>query len=240
MGISDRNTLVIIGDSYCYGTGLGGAIMHVDHIKSPELLLCDDYANWPTHYRDSFVGLVAHHYDMNMINFSIPGCGNATMYRLLMEFIISSERVVPLDDIVVLLCVSGNNRYEVYGNDMGKYFMHSPTWPVLDKPSWRYQLDNIYNKHIFSSRVDDAQSTHSIVSLSHTLEYYNIPWVFDSTVFTFADKTRAVLAELIPSMENDSITNYAIQPHLPCGHPTHEGHAKMAIEMIKRIDDELF
>lgn len=241
-----HKTLVVFGDSFCYGTGLRGATAHIDPIKEPTVWGYNDVERWPYHYRNSFTGIVAAKNGMNLLNFAIPGCSNQTIHRLLLDFIsVGHKRFgIDRDGMIVAVFWTGNARYEVFNRHTQVMLNRSPQWDI-DGDWWQSDLHRLYNENIWDEKIDHdnefrLQYSAQCVLLQKGVDFYQDytldtrnPELIDDELQTHIDKKR------FPAFQQNSsagITDEVMSlPLSICGHPLEDGQKLMADRLDKLL-----
>lgn len=250
--MKDIDTLVIVGDSYCWGTGLKGANNRLTGLpsgmtyeKSVKLLI-SEYAMWPYHLKNNFGGIISNKYSLNYLNLSQPGCSNETIFRKTMKFISIDYKKydIDLNKIFILVCWTGAHRREFYSDGAGicpGYWNMSPHWKV--KVKWANSFVDSYSEYLHSDYHDSAREFAFQVAVQNTLENKKIK--FSQLRSIKGGQSKRFLKDLDSSEINkDKFLNYNEQyknlvhfssPH-HCsldheGHPSEEGHKLIATHL---------
>lgn len=171
------DTLVVIGDSYSWGTGLKDAILRTVGLKSVKLLY-SDYQNWPYNLQHNFGGLLCKEHGLNYLNLAQPGCSNETIFRKAMKFIsVDYKRYdIDLNKTLIFIGWTGAHRREFYSADdfTHGYWNMSPQWTLKNGPKWAQNFVDVYANHMFSDYHDDAREFAFHVAIQNALENKDI------------------------------------------------------------------
>tara|TARA_B110000977_G_scaffold46869_1_gene63727 strand:+ start:368 stop:1126 length:759 start_codon:yes stop_codon:yes gene_type:complete len=237
---NDKKTLVVFGDSNVWGAELKGCPQRQKDFKSI-VYHPNDIESWPHHIRHSFSGILAEKNNMKILNLSIPGSSNDTVFRRVNKFL-QGNYLVDLNDCFVMVFWTGVERREFYQSTDKKYLNYSPSWGHLSILPGAKKLHKIYSKFIFSEEFDLTKTFNYIYSLNGLLSYKGIEFVQGYSLFKdeISDimLTKPKLLNFISNKFEDSIHQIAAAASgwQPCpnpyqckgSHPTELGHAAIA------------
>lgn len=240
--LDSKTTLICIGDSFCYGTGLAGATFQ-DKKRPTGLLKYSDHRAWPYFFQKNFLGLTAIHYKLDFLNLSIPGSSNDTIFRRLMQLLIVGEKLysIDLDKSIVVVFWTGFSRREYYDIKNNKYVNTSPQWIKEEPHNYRKPFLTYYNEYFWSDEYDAHQTLIRQFSSQETLKNRNINYWQDHTVFEQPSQDilnhQAIDKTFFPSYYDpeESILRYHEGPKSICGHSLEPGHEAMSKKMIDNV-----
>ena len=201
-----------------------------------------DIDKWPHHIRYSFSGVLAERHNMQILNLSIPGCSNDTIFRRVNKFL-QGHYPVDLNKCFVMIFWTSIERREFfhldgYGN--GWYFNYSPTWGHI-YTDIKKKFHKIYSRFVFSEEFDITKTFNYIYSSNALLSYKGVDFVQGYSLFKDEISnlvTEYNLPNFISYKQNDSIHTIAAEKagHLSCpnpyqykgSHPTELGHTAIA------------
>jgi len=237
----NKSTLVVFGDSNVWGAEMANC----PELQRDFKTIVYDPSNieiWPHHIRYSFSGLLAERHDMKLLNLSIPGSSNDTIFRRINNFL-QGQYPVDLDECFVMIFWTSVERREfrqpVTYED--KYFNYSPTWAHLYRESSKIKFHKIYSRFIFSEEHDLIKTFNYIYSINGLLCYKGIEFVqgyslFKNELYELVKEHK--LPNFISNYFEDSIHSIAAvaADHRPCpnlyqftgSHPTELGHVAIA------------
>ena len=238
---NDKKTLVVFGDSNVWGAELPNVPEMQKDFKS----IVYDPSNieiWPHHIRRSFSGVLAERHNMQILNLSIPGCSNDTIFRRINKFL-QGYYPVDLNDCFVMIFWTSVERRELYSHysGEGRYFNYSPVWADLYKDSIVKKFHKIYSRFVFSEEFDITKTFNYIYSLNAILSYKGIDFVQGYSLYK-DEISNLVIEHNVPNFishtQNDSVHTIAAKAagHLSCpnpyqykgSHPTELGHTAIA------------
>ena len=242
---NDKKTLVVFGDSNVWGAEMPNCPDMQRDFKS----IVYDPSNieiWPHHIRHSFSGVLAERNNMQILNLSIPGSSNDTIFRRVNKFL-QGYYPVDLNKCFVMIFWTAVERREFYHpNEIkGKtYFNYSPVWAHLYKDSIKRKFNKIYSRFVFSEEFDITKTFNYIYSSNALLSYKGINFLQGYSLFK--DEISNLVTEhnvpnFISYTQNDSIHTIAanaagLNGRTPCpnsyqykgSHPTELGHTAIA------------
>tara|TARA_Y100000385_G_C13063572_1_gene625583 strand:+ start:271 stop:1020 length:750 start_codon:yes stop_codon:yes gene_type:complete len=246
---NNKNILVVFGDSNVWGAEMPNCPNMQKDFKS---IVYDpnNIETWPYHIRYSFSGVLAERHNMQILNLSIPGCSNDTIFRRINKFL-QGYYPVDLNDCFVMIFWTSPERREFYSRYVGegRYFNYSPVWSHLYKESIKKKFHKIYSRFVFSEEFDITKTFNYIYSSNALLSHKNIEFVQGFSLFK--DEIFDLVTEhKLPNFlhyQNDSIHTIAAKAadHGSCpnpyqyegSHPTELGHTVIADryqELIKQ------
>jgi hypothetical protein len=171
--MKEIDTLVVIGDSYSWGTGLKDAIERTNGLASVKLLYTE-YENWPYNLRNNFGGLLCKEHRLDYLNLAQPGCSNETIFRKAMKFVSVDYKKfgIDLDKTLIFIGWTGPHRREFYAQDrfLNGYWNMSPQWALKNGPKWAQNFVDAYANYMFSDYHDSAREFVFQVAMQNTLE----------------------------------------------------------------------
>ena len=238
---NDKKTLVVFGDSNVWGAELPNCPDMQRDFKS----IVYDPSNieiWPHHIRHSFSGVLAERNNMQILNLSIPGSSNDTIFRRVNKFL-QGHYPVDLNKCFVMIFWTSVERREFYYSDayQGNYFNYSPVWAHLYNAGMKTKFHKIYSRFVFSEEFDITKTFNYIYSSNALLSYKGINFLQGYSLFK--DEISNLVTEhnvpnFISYTQNDSIHTIAAKAagHLSCpnpyqykgSHPTELGHTAIA------------
>jgi hypothetical protein len=245
-----KNTLVVFGDSNVWGAEMPNCPDMQRDFKS----IVYDPNNikiWPHHIRRSFSGVLAERHNMQILNLSIPGCSNDTIFRRINKFL-QGYYPVDLNDCFVMIFWTSVERRELYSHysGEGRYFNYSPVWSHLYKDSIVKKFHKIYSRFVFSEEFDITKTFNYIYSSNALLSYKGINFLqgyslFKDEIYNLVNEHK--IPNFISYNQNDSIHTIAAKAagRLSCpnpyqykgSHPSELGHTVIADryqELIKQ------
>lgn len=226
-------TLVIIGDSFCWGAGIGKEFD--GSFPTKQDCRIDDYDHWPANAQGNFAGQIAHDFGMNLINYAMPGCSNDTIFRNFMRFLEECEDI--LDDCFVMLFWTHNARYEIPDESVNHKFRNlAPQWNKNKKEHtpWVVDYHNLYNEHIWSQKYDDTKSFNYLKATALMLKQLQIHNISSWTILHYEDEfgieEKASKLGLNFDAQVCEIMKVVVDMEeiYPCKHPMPSGHRKIA------------
>ena len=210
---NDKKTLVVFGDSNVWGAELPNCPNQQRDFNSI-VYNPIDIDKWPHHIRYSFSGVLAERHNMQILNLSIPGCSNDTIFRRVNKFL-QGHYPVDLNKCFVMIFWTSVERREFYHSDEieGKtYFNYSPTWGHLYKDSIKRKFNKIYSRFVFSEEFDITKTFNYIYSSNALLSYKGVDFVQGYSLFK--DEISNLVTEhkmpnFISYTQNDSIHTIA-------------------------------
>jgi hypothetical protein len=178
-----KNTLVVFGDSNVWGAEMPNCPEMQRDFKSI-VYNPNNIKIWPHHIRRSFSGVLAERHNMQILNLSIPGCSNDTIFRRINKFL-QGYYPVDLNDCFVMVFWTSVERREFYSyyseqfgaDGQGRYFNYSPVWADLYKGGIKKKFNKIYSRFVFSEEFDITKTFNYIYSLNAILSYKGIDFV---------------------------------------------------------------
>ena len=178
-----KNTLVVFGDSNVWGAEMPNCPEMQRDFKSI-VYNPNNIKIWPHHIRRSFSGVLAERHNMQILNLSIPGCSNDTIFRRINKFL-QGYYPVDLNDCFVMIFWTSVERREFYSyyseqfgaDGQGRYFNYSPVWADLYKAGIKKKFNKIYSRFVFSEEFDITKTFNYIYSLNAILSYKGIDFV---------------------------------------------------------------
>lgn len=238
-------TLVVMGDSYCYGAELSGAeLVPFKYGKTPSRLLkIEQFPQWPYFWRNSFPGIVAHRLGLNLINLAIPGISNQGVFKRSINFLYAGTKKFSVDPAECLMLVywTGLERREFYDVMNKKHFSISPVWNKPDKDH-RLILHNVYQEYFWDEKIDKQLALAYQFSMQETLKGMGVTYFQDYTVSEIDVNTLphvpAIDPLTFPTFYDGSqkITNYITGPVGPLNHPLEAGHYSMALKLLDNLE----
>ena len=236
----NKSTLVVFGDSNVWGAEMANCPERQKDFKSI-VYHPNDIKSWPHHIRHSFSGMLAEKNNMKILNLSIPGSSNDTVFRRVNKFL-QGNYLVDLNDCFVMVFWTSIERREFYQSIDKIYLNYSPIWGHLSILPGAKKLHKIYSKFIFSEEFDLTKTFNYIYSLNGLLSYKGIEFVQGYSLFKDEISnimlTQPKLLNFISNKFEDSIHSIAASAsgHQPCpnpyqckgSHPTELGHAAIA------------
>jgi len=246
---NDKKTLVVFGDSNVWGAELPNC---PDRQSAFNSIVYNpiDIDKWPHHIRYSFSGVLAERHNMQILNLSIPGCSNDTIFRRVNKFL-QGHYPVDLNKCFVMIFWTSIERREFfhldgYGN--GWYFNYSPTWGHI-YTDIKKKFHKIYSRFVFFEKFDTTKTFNYIYSLNALLSYKGVDFVQGYSLFKDEISDLVIehnLPNFISNTQIDSVHGIAAESRLPHpnlyqyegSHPTELGHALIADryeELLKQI-----
>jgi len=242
-----KNTLVVFGDSNVWGAEMPNCPEMQRDFKSI-VYNPNNIKIWPHHIRRSFSGVLAERHNMQILNLSIPGCSNDTIFRRINKFL-QGYYPVDLNDCFVMIFWSSVERREFYSyyseqfgaDDQGRYFNYSPVWADLYKGGIKKKFNKIYSRFVFSEEFDITKTFNYIYSLNAILSYKGIDFAQGYSLYKDEISNLVIehkLPNFISHKHTDSIHTIAASAATngPCpnpyqfegSHPTELGHLEIA------------
>jgi len=240
----NKNTLVVFGDSNVWGAELKDVPHRQPDFKS---VVYDpkDIDNWPYHIRHSFSGVIAEKNNMRILNLSIPGCSNDTIFRRINKFL-QGNYPVDLDDCFVMVFWTGILRREFFRSDINKYLNYSPLWE--EKLQLFPKFHKIYSKLFMHEGYDLVKSFNYLNSVNALLTYNNVEFCQGFSLMEtelIETAKNANLPKFLSFDPNDAITamviiagngfennDYILEGH----HPSEKGHQLIANRFTELLD----
>jgi hypothetical protein len=192
---------------------------------------------------------------MQILNLSIPGCSNDTLFRRVNRFL-QGRYPVDLNKCFVMIFWTSIERREFYHSDgygNGWYFNYSPTWGHI-YTDIKKKFHKIYSRFVFSATHDLTRTFNYIYSLNSLLSHKGIDFVQGYSLFKDEISDLVIehnLPNFISYKQDDSIHTIAanaagLNGRTPCpnlyqyegSHPTELGHVLIADryeELLKQI-----
>ena len=237
----NKSTLVVFGDSNVWGAELTGCPERQKDFKSI-VYHPNDIESWPHHIRHSFSGILAEKNNMKILNLSIPGSSNDTVFRRVNKFL-QGNYLVDLNDCFVMVFWTSVERREFFQPTVyeERYFNYSPIWGHLYQNGLKTKFHKIYFRFVFSEEFDITKTFNYIYSSDALLSHKGIDFVqgyslFEDEIYNLVNEHK--IPNFISYNQNDSIHTIAAEKagHRPCpnpyqckgSHPTELGHAAIA------------
>lgn len=245
----DKKILVVFGDSNVWGAELKG-----DKAKPAKVYDPNKIENWPYHIRYSFSGILAERNNMKILNLSIPGSSNDTIFRRVNKFL-QGKYSVNVNDCFVMIFWTSPERREFKSLENNKIYTHpylnySPSWGHYMQLSWHKKFHEIYLENMFDPNYDLQRTFNYMQSLTGLLNYKNIEFVQGYSICNpelHELVLKSKLSNLISNRIQDSITHYIVEiaktSKLPnkyqCNrtHPNELGHISIADRYTELLNE---
>lgn len=236
--LKSKSTLVVFGDSNVWGTGLKDCPAQQRDFISRVYHYNDD--SMPYHIKHSFVGHLARHYKMNILNLAIPGSSNDTVFRRVNEFCMGKYNV-DLSECFVMIFWTGVSRREFFTSDYENYYNYSPLFPKHIQAKAKFH--KVYSRELWHDKYDQNRLLTYQFSLGGLLESMNIANVQSYAMVQHDSLKYAIkygVKNLLPTDVEESLCSIvgsgSKKYRFPCHHPTELGHQKISELYIKLLD----
>ncbi len=245
----DKKILVVFGDSNVWGAELKDVPEKQQEFKSV-VYDPNKIENWPYHIRYSFSGILAERNNMKILNLSIPGSSNDTIFRRVNKFL-QGKYPVTVNDCFVMIFWTAPERREFYKATDKMYLNYSPLWGHYMQIPWHKKFHKIYSKNMFDPNYDLQRTFDYMQSLTGLLNYKNIEFVQGYSIYTTELHElvlKSKLSNLISNRIQDSV--HSITQHLAgkdakspnkyqCNysHPNELGHISIADRYTELLNE---
>lgn len=230
----NKNTLVVVGDSYSWGSG----IEKYDESKwswPPIKYNIEQYSSWPDRMKYNFGGRIAKRFGFDYLNASVPGCSNYTISRIIIRLI--NEKIIDSETSFVVVGWTASHRYEIPNSNIkSKYLNLSPLWDVKEKsPNWLKNYTDIYNTNIYDVKASQFDSYRLMMASLYHMKFSNFEYLSLYGIDTIDDPAIKEYASALPGHSNFDVAQFCSEyAHMlfPCLHPNEELHDIIADKVL--------